>query len=504
MPHVLIQLALAVSALYIGNKIAQQRALNAKLRSIPSVGREGFASFLDAFKYMTNARDVVKEGYDKYQGRVFKIPRLTSWDVIVTSPELVEEYRKAPDDILSFHDAVNDSLQVEYTLGEPIAHDPYHIPVVRGPLTKNLGAKFDEVRDEIVTSFNDEMPPTAEWTKRPIADSIFQVVARTSNRLFVGLPLCRDPEYLDLNIKFTIQVVISAQIINLFPEFLRKFVGETLTSVPKSIKLARKFLEPIITERLERQKLEAAGEEWEDKPNDFLMWLMDSEIGRKRSMYDFVMRILTINFAAIHTSSMTFTDALYYVAANPQYVPELRQEIESIVSEHGWSKHSFQQMRKLDSFLKEVGRLAGLGALSSTRKVMKDFAFSDGTTIPAGATVSLPTAGIHYDEKHYTDPFEFNPWRFSDIRSADGDEGGRIKHQMITPNTEYMLFGTGRHACPGRFFAVNELKLLLSHVLVTYDVKFDGENEGRVPQDVWFGSARMPNRKVDLMFRKRQ
>ncbi|EEB97378.1 hypothetical protein MPER_03314, partial [Moniliophthora perniciosa FA553] len=146
-----------------------------------------------------------------------------------------------------------------YTLGGPIHHDPYHIGVVRGALTRNLGVKFDEVREEIVAAFADEMPATN--------DSIFQIVARASNRLFIGLPLCRNKEYLDLNIKFTIQVVVSSQLINMFPEFMKPFVGQFLTSVPKSIKLARKFLEPIIVERLEKQEEYANSDsKWEDKP----------------------------------------------------------------------------------------------------------------------------------------------------------------------------------------------------------------------------------------------
>ncbi|EEB95780.1 hypothetical protein MPER_05196, partial [Moniliophthora perniciosa FA553] len=101
--------------------------------------------------------------------------------------------------------------------------------------------------------------------------------------------------------------------------------------------------------------------------------------------------------------------------------------------------------------------------------------------------------------KHYEDPYMFNPWRFSDIRSPSD---GSIKHQMISHNTEYLLFGAGRHACPGRFFAVTQLKLLLSHVLMNYDVRFDGE--GQVPKDMWFGSNRTPNKKAELMLRKRQ
>ncbi|ESK84204.1 cytochrome p450 [Moniliophthora roreri MCA 2997] len=403
MPHVLIQLTLAVSAIWIVNKVVQRRAWNAKLRNIPSVGGDGFvSSYITASRFFGHARELISEGYEKYQGRVFKIPRLTGWDIIVTSPQLIDELRKAPDEYLSFDEAMNEAMQVKHTLTLEVSrHDVHHIAIVREQLTKNLSAKFDDVRAEIVEAFADELPVTNEWTKCSVSDAIFQIVARTSNRLFVGLPLCRKKEWLDLNIQFTFQVVISAQLIKIFPEFIKSFVGRYLTPVPKSIKLARKLLEPIIVERLEKQK--AAWPD-NDKPNDFLMWLMDDASGPQRSAYNLVMRILATNFAAIHTSSITFTDALYHLAAYPQYVPELREEIESIIKENGWSKASIQRMRKLDSFLKEVGRVAGLGGLVSTRKVMKDFIFSDGTTVPAGATVSLPAAGVHFDSVTYPFP----------------------------------------------------------------------------------------------------
>ncbi|EEB94370.1 hypothetical protein MPER_06828 [Moniliophthora perniciosa FA553] len=77
-----------------------------------------------------------------------------------------------------------------------------------------------------------------------------------------------------------------------------------------------------------------------------------------------------------------------------------------------------------------------------------------------------------------------------------------IKHQMIAPTTEYVFFGTGRHACPGRFFAVNELKALMSHVLLNYDVKL--EKEGVLPESDWFGLSNTPNRTAEVLFRKRQ
>lgn len=47
---------------------------------------------------------------------------------------------------------------MEYTLGPEIHHNPYHIGIIRSQLTRNLGALFPDVREEIIASFNDIIP----------------------------------------------------------------------------------------------------------------------------------------------------------------------------------------------------------------------------------------------------------------------------------------------------------------------------------------------------------
>ena len=54
---------------------------------------------------------------------------------------------------------------------------------------------------------------------------------------------------------------------------------------------------------------------------------------------------------------------------------------------------------------------------------------------------------------------------------------------------------------PGRFFAVNEVKLLLAHLLVMYDMKFEKGEEA--PPDRYIATLRIP-RSTGVMFRKRQ
>lgn len=74
---------------------------------------------------------------------------------------------------------------------------------------------------------------------------------------------------------------------------------------------------------------------------------------------------------------------------------------------------------------------------------------------------------------------EFHPWRFSDLRAHPGEEN---KHQLVTTTTESTVFGHGRWACPGRFFASNEIKAILVQLLKRYDIGVgpagQGEGEG--------------------------
>ncbi len=51
---------------------------------------------------------------------------------------------------------------------------------------------------------------------------------------------------------------------------------------------------------------------------------------------------------------------------------------------------------------------------------------------------------------------------------------------------------------PGRFFAVNELKALMSYVLMNFDVKMD-----RVPSSMWFSANQFPNQSSKVLFRRR-
>ncbi|KAJ3559201.1 hypothetical protein NM688_g483 [Phlebia brevispora] len=492
-----LNVLLALAA--IGLALLWHRDNKRKFKGVPSIGYENyFLSWLTGFRLLTHANEMMQEGYDKYKGRSFKIPELDRWRLMITGRAQIEELRRAPDEVFSFDEATNESLQTEYTLGRAIAHNPYHVPVVRAQLTRNIGNLFPHIRDELSAAFSDAIPTTGDdWVKVPALNTIMQVVCRTSNRVFVGLPLCRDPGYRALNIQFTLDVVLSGIAINLFPSFLKPLAGRILSKVPASLERGMKYLEPVILDRY--AMMEQYGDDWPDRPNDMLQWLMDTAEGEEKEVHALAMRILTINFAAIHTSSMSFTHALYSLATNPEYLLPMREEVDHIVAEEGWTKAAMQKMRKVDSFLKECQRIYGLGSISMSRMALQDYTFSDGTFVPKGSMVSVAARPVHMDDEFYENAEVFDPWRFANMRDEDG-EG--TKHQLVNTGPEFIPFGHGRHACPGRFFAANELKCMMAHVVTTYDIKL--EKEGQMPQPEWFTYAVSPNRTAEVMFRKRR
>ncbi|KAG6919289.1 hypothetical protein DXG01_007421 [Tephrocybe rancida] len=433
-----------------------------------------------------------------YHGAPFKIP------MVVGSQQLVDELRKAPDDQISFRDAILETIQALYTMGPEVSYDAYHVEVVKLSLTRSLVERFPDVQDEIRTAFEEHVPITEEWTPVVALPTIMKIVSRSANRLFVGLPLCQNPDYRDLNIQFTVDVMKAARTINLFPEFLKptnpsgRLAGRYFTNIEPQIQRAMGHLRPLIQERLDKEA--EYGKDWPGRPNDALTWLLNLAEGKQRTVRDLTLRILVVNFAAIHTTSMAYTQILFHLAANPSFVPELRKEVETVISDEGYSKISLHRMVKLDSFIKESQRLAGNGVVAMQRKVLKDFTFSDGTMIPKGNTIAVANSAIHHDEENYSDPSIFDGFRFSKIREQQAE--GFSKHQMVALTNDYIVFGHGKHACPGRFFAVNELKALLAHTLLNFDVSI--EENGTRPGNFWFGLSLIPDPKASVLFRKRR
>ena len=111
------------------------------------------------------------------------------------------------------------------------------------------------------------------------------------------------------------------------------------------------------------------------------------------------------------------------------------------------------------------------------RSAPKPYTFKDGLRLPAHTRLSFPTAALSHDASIYPSPSTFDPHRF--LRHPTRSHFSSIGETSLN-------FGTGAHACPGRYYAGMEMKMLLAQLLLRYEIQW--------PQ----GKSRPPSMKQDF------
>jgi cytochrome P450 len=330
----------------------------------------------------------------------------------------------------------------------------------------------------------------------------------------------RNKSYLSLAQKFSQDIPLAAFILLQLPQALRPILGPLITLPNKHhIRKLRQYLDPEILSRLTNLDPEKTGSQ--AQPNDFLQWSIKnartrlSEKPEEMSPRMLAGRLLAINFAAIHTSTFSIANAIFdLVSSDPSlnYLEQLRQEAESVLAEDDgiWTKRGLSRMYKIDSALRESLRLRSFLSIGMVRKVVaKDgITTPEGVYLPHGAKVAIPAYGVHNDVNNYTNPAIYDALRYTkqkDLIDAaeerrDDDYIKKANFSMVSTSNEYLPFGHGRHACPGRFFAANELKLLLAYVVLNYDIEPLAER----PSGSWVANTILPPMEATITVRRRQ
>lgn len=83
---------------------------------------------------------------------------------------------------------------------------------------------------------------------------------------------------------------------------------------------------------------------------------------------------------------------------------------------------------------------------------------------------------------------------------ADSQRMLELKNQsLVTVGDNFLAFGNGRHACPGRFFAAQEMKLMLAYLVLNYDI----DRMDKRPEGTCIAGVEMPPTKAEIRIRKR-
>lgn len=84
------------------------------------------------------------------------------------------------------------------------------------------------------------------------------------------------------------------------------------------------------------------------------------------------------------------------------------------------------------------------------------------------------------------------------MRQTPGKEN---QAHFVTTGPDSLGFGHGQHACPGRFFAANEVKILMCHLLLKYDLELTPGTDTSVQV---YGFSLNSKRGVKVKVRRRK
>ncbi|TDZ99622.1 Cytochrome P450 monooxygenase eqxH [Colletotrichum sidae] len=437
---------------------------------------------LDVFRknqkldFLLNARKLMETARERFPGQPYRLMTDVG-ETVVLPPAFINEIRNQPD--LSFVKAFAENFHPQLPGFEGFAagsrEDGLFQLVIKKRITKLLNQITEPLAAEAQHAIDINFGKPTEWTEHAIKPTILDVVSRLSSRVFLGTELCRHEPWLSITKSYTVNAFVSAELLRPYPYHLRSVAQHFLPqcrTLRRQVAEARRIIAPVLDQRRAlRARARAAGEPV-PKFNDGLDWFEEESKGQA---YDAADAQLGLSVVAIHTTTDLLVETMLRIAQHPHLFAALRREVVDVLSADGWKKTALFNMKLMDSVLKEAQRLKPITSAVMMRVATKPTTLPAGITLRAGDRCAADLGGM-LDPAVYPSPTTFDGRRFLAMR---GDGALDSQAHLVSTSPSHLGFGHGLHACPGRFFAANELKIALAHLVIKYDWKLTEGYEHR-------------------------
>ncbi|KAI4207809.1 MAG: hypothetical protein LQ348_000446 [Seirophora lacunosa] len=373
------------------------------------------------------------------------------------------------------------------------------------------------MQEESEVALQSRWPDCKDWTAVYPYMILAQAIAQVTTRVLCGQELARNEEWIKLSVETTISAMQTAAAIReKYPPYLRWLAPYFMPGPQLSLtnrKRAAEILRPVLLKR-------RAGKGDGSGYSDGIQWLIAAAGARGKSVEELADEQLFLSIASVHSTSASLLSIVQDLASSGQYREEILDEMRSVQQERGttWTKASLAKLNKLDSFMKESQRVnpIGLGKASQaclwnlstpilrlstvtvTRAAVKPYTFKDGFHLPANTLISFSMAELNRDPDVWPDSETFDGSRFLRMRQ----KGDANAWQFAFVGENSINFGAGTHACPGRYYVSQEIKIMLAHLLLHFDFKWpDGKSR---PANMVHDFATPPSPMAELMFRRKE
>ncbi|KAK5657868.1 hypothetical protein OQA88_2416 [Cercophora sp. LCS_1] len=480
-------------------------------------------------RYAQEGNSLLIRGYHEYskKGLPFSVfnSTNTSRPLVVLPTKYLEEVRNAGATKLSFNEFLNKS-QISADIGAPLITDRT-IHVVRQDLNKSLsesaypdkvpyGAQTNMEQDDLIQPLHQVcakvvprlIPPSKDWTPHNGFMLLFQLSSRLMARVIVGPELWDDDDWHQAcNLYFHAGMIATNRVRNGYPSWLRwtsRFLDKYVMAIHMARRKGKAILKPIV-EACQAQFKEST-KETKHRLGDGVSWLVESYLASGKSSVspgDIMQDASFLLAASVPSTTSTALSILMDLVDvdHANMLAEIRDEISTVYAEHGncWTRRALGALQRLDDFMKESQRMHNLQYNTMQRLALQDYIFKDGLRIPAGTPLVMPSRLLGLDPDLHPAPEQFDPSRWKRMREQHGDA---TKFHFASVHDDMLPWGSGPHACPGRFLAQHMIKLILIHFVTRYDIKH-GEGDGHRPPDMPDHGTEAPNMGAMLLFKER-
>jgi cytochrome P450 len=264
---------------------------------------------------------------------------------------------------------------------------------------------------------------------------------------------------------FTQKIIKASVFLSVLPDSIGRFLVRNVFSVEREMDLIMDLLVP----ELEKIRSGEAGDDYELSFASLVLEL-PKENGQQRTVEEAAYFFNGIALASIHTTSHFSAFALHELAAQPQLCDDLRAEIATLGKDR--TPETVAKLPLFDSFVREILRF-NVDFLGMHHLALKDSTVSSGHVIPKGSLVVCAMDQVHRDPRFLPVDEETGEVVMGDtsLEVFDAYRFVGKKMKSTTTGSEHLTFGFGTHACPGRYLAANEIKYIVSELLVRYNLR---------------------------------
>ncbi|EGG12283.1 uncharacterized protein MELLADRAFT_123517 [Melampsora larici-populina 98AG31] len=185
----------------------------------------------------------------------------------------------------------------------------------------------------------------------------------------------------------------------------------------------------------------------------------DSETGTKLSFSELVADSTLVIIAGADTTRTVMVALFLYLLRSPKHMERLQGELSKATD---LSSTSLSKISYLDACIKEAMRLQPPSPANIQRITPDEGMMIDGIFIPGGTKVRMSNWAMQRDSRYFESPESFWPERWIETPSIANPHNPKA----------FFPFMIGPGTCVAKNLAMVEMRLVIAHILINYNLEF--------------------------------